>query len=115
MKKQLTLTVCAMALGMSVSAFGQQPKPVPELKRLDILLGKWKIVRTPVAAGAEAVSTIRDCEWFSGGFQMVCHTESEGGDGKTKGLIISTMIRRPNSMPDTQSPVSAAGDMGGSI
>lgn len=90
MKKLIILTICVVAVGMNISVFAQPAKPDPELRRLETLfLGTWKVVRTPVAAG-EVMSAVRNCEWFSGGFQLVCNSEIEVGGGKIKGLSITS-------------------------
>jgi uncharacterized protein DUF1579 len=68
------------------------PKPGPEQKRLAYFVGKWTtegtMAASPYGPGGKVTST-DDCQWFSGGFAVVCHSDgkSPAGPNKTLGVM----------------------------
>ena len=63
------------------NAYAQQPpKPDPDLKSLDRLVGTWK-----VSGGAQGTVTY---EWMEGGFFLIQHVDLEKDGHKIKGMEI---------------------------
>lgn len=57
----------------------QPPKPNPALKRLDKLVGTWKV------SGPDIDGQVR-FEWMEGGFFMMQHVDLDHGGHKIKGI-----------------------------
>jgi hypothetical protein len=89
-----TVASVALAVTSCVASLGSQAppqKPGPEHKKLDYFVGKWtstgEMKASPVGPGGKM--TTRDtCEWFQGGFAVVCHSEGTGPTGPIKGIGI---------------------------
>lgn len=84
----------ALALGVGApAAQGPQgpPKPGPEHKKLERFAGTWKgkgdMRPGPMGPGG-AMSWTETCEWFEGGFHLVCRSEGTNPMGKIKGISI---------------------------
>ena len=76
------LLVVATMFGPSVRA--QQPKPSPEVERLGYYLGSWRgegETKGGPFGPAGKLSSTTTCEWFAGGFQLVCRGEETGPTG----------------------------------
>jgi len=73
------------------------PQPGPEDKRLGYYVGKWRSEADmkPTAFGPGGkVTGKQSCEWFAGGFHVVCHADfSVGAMGEEKALIIFSYNR----------------------
>jgi hypothetical protein len=67
------------------------PKPGPEHQRLARYVGKWTgkgmMKAGPLGPGGPMTWT-ETCEWFAGGFNVVCRSEGKGPMGEMKGLGI---------------------------
>jgi hypothetical protein len=94
MKKLLVIVY--MALTVPCLAFGQAtptqlPKPGPEVQKLAYYVGTWKtegdITAGPLR-GAFKFSETGTCEWFAGGFQIVCRHEGTRPAGNVADLSI---------------------------
>jgi hypothetical protein len=96
MRKQLLAygAVTALASG-AVAVLAQAPpapRPGPEQKVLEYYVGKWtgqgEMKPSPFGPGGKVTST-DTCEWFAGGFQVICRGEGSGAMGsmKTLGII----------------------------
>jgi hypothetical protein len=72
---------------------GDPPKPGPEVQKLAYYVGTWKgegeAKATPFGAGGK-LSSIQTCEWFAGGFHLVCRGDETGPSGKRMFLNIKT-------------------------
>ena len=70
---------------------GEAPKPGPEHKRMEHFLGKWtgsaEMKPGPFGPGGKMTWT-ETCEWFEGGFAVVCKSEGSSPMGQMKGLGI---------------------------
>ena len=70
----------------------QQPKPGPEHKRLGYFVGTWKtegkVEPGPMGPGGKMTST-ETCEWFEGGFAVICRGEGQSpiGPGESIGIM----------------------------
>ena len=102
MKKQsvVILTVLLAHLVFWVTALGQQsagpPQPGPEEKRLGYFVGKWieEVDMKPSALGPGHKGVINEtCDWFPGGFQVVCHGDYSGTVGERKSLSFFSYSR----------------------
>ena len=70
---------------------GQAPAPGPEHKRLAFFVGKWNIEGEmkpgPMGPGGKFTSK-DDCQWFEGGFAVVCRSEGRTPSGPAKNIGI---------------------------
>ncbi|HEV8129804.1 MAG TPA: DUF1579 family protein [Acidobacteriota bacterium] len=86
----VVLLFFAVAIGLAQEA-GKAPKPGPEHKKLGYFIGKWSgegdMKQSPFGPGGKFTGT-ETCEWFSGGFFVVCRSEGKGPMGEMKGLGI---------------------------
>jgi hypothetical protein len=84
----IALTCAAAAAAQAPAG---PPAPGPEHKKLDYFVGKWttesELKPSPFGPGGKM--TGRDsCEWFAGGFHLVCRAEGKGPMGEVKGLSL---------------------------
>jgi uncharacterized protein DUF1579 len=81
------LLVCAWATASAQSP--QKPAPTAEHKRLGYFVGTWTqegdLKAGPLGPGGKMTGT-ETCEWFTGGFHVVCHSSGKGPMGDLKGL-----------------------------
>ena len=72
------------------------PQPSPEHKKLAAFVGTWKdeaeMKPGPFGPGGK-MSLTETCEWFTGGFSVVCHTDTTGFMGDLKTLTVLTYDR----------------------
>jgi len=91
--KALQISVClVLSSGLALAqAPGEKPKPGPEHKRLGYFIGKWtaeaEMKPSPFMPGGR-MTNHDTCEWFDGGFAVVCRSEGKGPMGPTKALGI---------------------------
>lgn len=84
-----------LVLGLAVAAAAQAPagppKPGPEHKKLQYFAGKWtmqgELKASPFGPGGKTTAT-DNCEWFAGGFHLVCKSDGKGPTGEMKGLAV---------------------------
>ena len=85
----------ALTLMNGIAVAAQQPagtpKPSPEHKKLAAFVGTWKdeaeMKPGPFGPGGK-MSLTETCEWFTGGFSIVCHTETTGFMGDLRTLSV---------------------------
>jgi hypothetical protein len=69
----------------------QAPKPGPEQQRLGYFVGKWtaegEVKAGPMGPGGKITSS-DNCEWFEGGFSVICHSQGTTPNGPTKSIGI---------------------------
>ncbi len=84
----LALTCVGAVLGQAPSG---PPKPGPEHQKLAYFAGKWasegETKPSPFGPGGKFTFT-ETCEWYAGGFAIVCHSEGKMPEGTVKGLSI---------------------------
>jgi hypothetical protein len=102
------------------SPTAQQPKPGPEVQKLAYYLGTWKgegAAKGGPFGPAGKLSSTTTCEWFAGGFQLVCRGEEKGPTGTRKFLNIRAYDEKAKAY--TEYGISNLGDSeyqtGGSI
>lgn len=85
--KQQTLGFGIWFMAMIGAAFAQVPtasQPGPEHKLMEYFAGKWAVEGEmrpgPMGPGGKVMTT-DTCEWFTGGFQLVCRTEGKSPRG----------------------------------
>ena len=85
---RLSRPVVRLALAQ---APGEKPKPGPEQKKLGYFVGKWsadaEMKPNPFMPGGK-VTSLDACEWFEGGFAVVCRSEGKGPMGPMKSIGI---------------------------
>ncbi len=87
------LAVClVLSSGLALAqAPGEKPKPGPEHKKLGYFVGKWTMdgdtKPNPFMPGGKVTSK-DTCEWFEGGFAVLCRSEGKGPTGPMKSLGI---------------------------
>ena len=84
------LLILALALGSNV-ATAQSLRPGPEIQKLGYYLGTWQghgESKGGPFGPAGKLSSTTTCEWFTGGFQLVCRGEESGPTGKRSFLNI---------------------------
>jgi len=132
------IIVCICSLALSISSFAQAPtaspvattpgqpataeqsKPGLEVQRLAYYLGTWKgegeTKGGPFGPAGKLSSTIT-CDWFAGGFHLVCRGEERGPTGKRAFLNILAYDEKAKAY--TEYGISSLGESeystGGSI
>jgi hypothetical protein len=83
-------TVVSLA-GAQLATAQEAPKPGPEHKRLGYFVGKWsaegELKPGPMGPGGKFTAT-DTCEWFEGGFAVVCRSEGKMPAGPTRSIGI---------------------------
>ena len=109
----LLLAVCTMFLATSLRAQAPQgpPKPGPELKKLDYNIGTWNVKGEakpfgPMPGGKFA--STEKCEWYSGGFFVMCHSQVTGTMGPAKS--VSFLGYDPNEKVYTYHEFTSTGE-----
>jgi len=73
--------------------YGGPPQPSPAHNKLGVFVGTWKdeaeMKPGPFGPGGK-LSLTESCEWFTGGFSVVCHTDTTGFMGDLKTLTVLT-------------------------
>jgi len=79
------------AAGAAAQAPSAPPKPGPEHEKIGFFAGRWtfdaEMKPSPFGPGGKVTGS-ETCEWFPGGFQLTCRSESKGAMGEGKGMGI---------------------------
>jgi len=90
----------------------QARKPGPEQKRIGYFAGQWtfqgEAKPSPMGPGGKITAT-ETCEWFAGGFQLVCRTKGTGPMGP--GTSQSVMAYDAGHKTYTYHAISSHGDV----
>jgi len=88
------IVIAALGIGVLVSGvFAQTPprKPGDEQKRIGYFAGRWNFEGeakpSPMGPGGKFTAS-ETCEWFAGGFHLVCHSEGTGPMGAIQGRSV---------------------------
>jgi hypothetical protein len=88
--RALTLVAATSVVGVQV-ARSQAPQPSAEHKQLGFFVGKWTVegeLRAgPMGPGGKFTSS-DTCEWFEGGFSVVCRGEGKMPAGPSRSIGI---------------------------
>ena len=90
--KVILSTVVTLALASSaVLTQTAAPTPGPEQKRMAYFAGHWNFQGeakpSPLGPAGKTTAT-ETCEWFAGGFQLVCKTKGTGPKGPSTGQSV---------------------------
>ena len=95
LKRGNMVLAVALALIGVITVIAQEPKgppqPSPAHKKLAMFVGTWKDeaeMKPGTFGPGGKVSLTETCEWFTGGFSLVCHTETTGFMGDVKTLTV---------------------------
>jgi hypothetical protein len=114
----LLFVIAEIASGQTPAT--EQPKPGPEVQKLAYYLGTWKgegEAKGSSFGPAGKLSSTTTCEWFAGGFHLVCRGEEKGPTGTRTFLNIRAYDEKTKGY--TEYGISSLGDTeyqtGGSI
>jgi hypothetical protein len=83
------LGLVALVPSLVLAQAPQKPTPGPEHKRLGYFVGNWRgesdVKQNPFMPAGKYTSSDK-CEWFEGGFAVMCRNEGKGPKGTMKGL-----------------------------
>ncbi len=83
------LGLVALAPLLALAQAPQKPVPGPDHKRLGYFVGKWKteanVQQNPYMPAGKHTSS-ETCEWYEGGFAVLCQSEGVTPAGRMKGL-----------------------------
>jgi hypothetical protein len=86
-----SIVVVLMSSAAGLVAQAPPQKPGPEHRKLDYFVGKWtttgEMKASPMGPGGK-ISMTDTCEWFQGGFAVICHGQGTGPTGPTKNIGI---------------------------
>ena len=89
--RTLAAVTLLVAPALVAQAPAAPPKPGPEVQKLAYFAGRWNEVvdmkPSPMGPGGR-MTVSSSCEWFSGGFFLVCRSDGTGPAGATHGLGI---------------------------
>ena len=91
-RKMFAVVVCAVVLfGLGIAQAQEAPEPTAEHKKLGYFVGTWlseaELMENPWMPAGKFTGKSH-CEWFDGGFAVVCKSEGEGPMGPTRDLGI---------------------------
>lgn len=92
MRTKIIVVAGSLLLTFGAALAQDAPKPGPEQKTLGYFAGKWtsegELKPGPFGPGGK-LSSVDNCEWFAGGFQLVCRGQGSGvmGTMTTLGVI----------------------------
>src|SRR5215471_18731686 len=125
MNRLIIVCICSLALltssfAQAPTATAEQPKPGPEAQKLAYYLGTWKgegETKGGRFGPAGKLSSTTTCEWFAGGFHLVCRGEEKGPTGTRTFLNILAYDEKAKAY--TEYGISSLGESeystGGSI
>jgi len=91
MKGMLTAALASIVLAAGLFAQAPQSQPAAEQARIGYFAGQWNLEGeskpSPMGPGGRFRGT-ETCEWFAGGFHLVCRTEGTGPKGPVRGQSI---------------------------
>jgi len=106
-----SLAVAVVLASSGVAAQAPKPTPGPEHKRLSAFAGQWKFegeAKESPLGPAGKMSGTETCEWFAGGFQLVCHSKGTGPKGPMTSMAV--MGYDPGRKAYTYYAASSLGD-----
>jgi len=101
----------ALCGAIAAQAPGEAPKPGPEVQKLAYFVGAWKFEgeSKPSEFGPGGkFGGEETCEWFAGGFQVVCRSSETSAMGTAKGM--SVMAYDPEARNYTFYMISSRGE-----
>jgi hypothetical protein len=114
------LLAAALLIAPSLATAQAAPKPGPEVQALGYYVGKWEghgETKAGPIGPAGKLSSHMTCDWFAGGYQVVCRGEENGPTGTRAFLNILSYDEAAKTY--TQYSVSSRGeteyDRGGTL
>lgn len=111
MKRMLLAPVALVTAATVAQAQMPERKPGAEEARIAYYAGQWtfegETMDSPMGPGGKIKGT-ETCEWFTGGFQLVCRTDVTGPRGAAKGQAV--MAYDPSAATYTYYGISSMGD-----
>jgi len=93
MRTKIIVVGGSVLLAFGAALAQDAPKPGPEQKALGYFAGKWTsegdVKPGPFGPGGKMTS-VDNCEWFAGGFQLVCRGQGSGAMGSMTTLGVIT-------------------------
>ena len=86
-----SLAVAVVLASSGVAAQPPKPTPGPEQKRIAHFVGQWKFegeAKESPLGPAGKISGTETCEWFAGGFHLVCRTKGTGPKGPITSMAV---------------------------
>src|SRR5439155_16561925 len=83
--------VTLLATGVLRAQAPAAPKPGPEQQKLAYFAGRWTevgVVKPGPTGPGGPMNVTSNCEWFAGGFNIVCRLLLEKKNGETRSLGI---------------------------
>ena len=91
MTRWLLVVLLYLSLVVSNGFAEDSSNPGPEVKQLGFYVGKWNEAGQSRSGSAEPFGKLsgnESCEWFSGGFAVVCRESTVDRNGNSEGLYI---------------------------
>jgi hypothetical protein len=105
-----SLILLFLATTAQVKAQMEAPKPAPEVKKLDFLVGTWTLEGDskpgPMGPGGKVTMTEHN-EWMDGGFFLVSHSEFKSAMGN--GTVVSVLGYDPDAKVYTYDEYNSMG------
>lgn len=98
-------------LALGADQTDQTPKPGPDVQKLGYYVGTWEghgESKGGPFGPAGKLSSRMTCEWFAGGFQLVCRGEESGPTGKRSFLNIKSYDEKSKTY--TEYSISSLGE-----
>jgi len=112
MKRLLVVVVLAFAVPC-LAQTAQPPKPGPEVQKLGYYVGTWNTageVKATSTNPAFKISGTETCEWFAGGFHVVCRGEATSPTGKEKRTSLNILAYDAEAKAYTVHGISSFGE-----
>ncbi len=88
-RRGMILVACLFCASAALAQ--EAPKPGPEVKKLDLLVGTWTLDEElkpgPMGPGGKITQTEK-CVWQEGGFYLICNSTYTGAMGNGVGLSV---------------------------
>ena len=111
MREMLIAAVATGVIASGLVAQGSPRKPGPEQERIGAFAGRWtyegEAKQSAMGPGGK-IKVSETCEWFAGGFHLVCRSEGRGPMGPGKGQ--SAMGYDPAEKTYTYHAINSHGD-----
>lgn len=95
-RKLVTILTLAVSIGYALVTAAQEampPKPGPEHQALDFFAGTWRFegeAKESPMGPAGKVTFTETCEWYQGGFAMICRSEGMNPMGPSSAIAVSS-------------------------
>ena len=101
----------ALCLPFGQTQTNEAPRPGPEVQKLGYYVGSWEghgETKASALGPAGKLSSKMTCEWFAGGFEIICRGEETGPTGRREFLNILSYDEKTKSY--TEYSISSLGE-----